>query len=59
MTCRDQPDYDAATHVFDPLHAYWESETNRKVVTVLRVVSSLVLIELNRQGLLSASMQGV
>lgn len=47
--------YDTATHVFDPLHAYWESETNRKIVTILLVVlflTSLGLIELNRQGLL-------
>ena len=34
--------YDAATHVFDPLHAYWESEANRKVVTVLLVGLFLV-----------------
>jgi hypothetical protein len=54
--------YDAATHVFDPLHAYWESEANRKVVTVLLVtlfLTSLGLIELNRQGLLPASLQGM
>ncbi|SDB01787.1 hypothetical protein SAMN05660653_00021 [Desulfonatronum thiosulfatophilum] len=47
--------YDAATHVFDPLHAYWESETNRKIVTALLValfLSSLIAIELNRQALL-------
>jgi len=54
--------YDAATHVFDPLHAYWESETNRKVVTVLLVglfLVALVLIELNRQGFLPASLRSV
>ncbi len=54
--------YDAATHVFDPLHAYWESEANRKVVTALLVtlfLLSLGLIELNRQGLLPASLHGV
>lgn len=54
--------HDAATHVFDPLHALWESEGNRKVVTILLVsvfLVSLVLIEANRQGLLGPSLAAV
>ncbi len=54
--------YDTATHIFDPLHSYWESEGNRKIVTILLVsvfLISLFLIELNRQGLLPASLQGM
>ncbi|WP_045222767.1 hypothetical protein [Desulfonatronum thioautotrophicum] len=50
--------YETATHVFDPLHAYWESEANRKLVTFLLValfIFALGLIELNRQGILPAS----
>lgn len=53
---------DAATHVFDPLHARWESEGTRKVVTVLLVsvfIFSLTLIEANRQGVLPASLAGL
>lgn len=51
--------HDAATHIFDPLHALWESEGKRKVVTVLLVsvfLLFLLLIEANRQGLLSPSL---
>lgn len=54
--------HDAATHIFDPLHALWESEGNRKVVTVLLVavfLLSLLLIEGNRQGLLSPSLAAI
>ncbi|HDQ40005.1 MAG TPA: hypothetical protein ENN39_03120 [Desulfonatronum sp.] len=49
--------HDTATHVFDPLHAWWESEANRKMVAVLLVsvfLLSLIVIETNRQGLLPA-----
>lgn len=54
--------HDAATHIFDPLHAWWESEANRKVVTILLVsvfIVSLGLIEANRQGLLPAHLSAV
>lgn len=54
--------HDAATHVFDPLHAWWESERTRKTATVLLVsvfLLSLALIEANRQGLLPDGLAGL
>jgi hypothetical protein len=51
--------YDAVTHVFDPLHAFWEHpRTQRTVAGVLAVVFvlGLGLIELNRQGLLPGTL---
>lgn len=54
--------YDAATHVFDPLHALWESEGNRKIVTVLLLsifLLSLAVIEANRQGFFPPGLSAV
>ena len=49
---------DAATHVFDPLHAFWKSErTHKRVATLLALVflAGVIGIELNRRGLLPPS----
>jgi hypothetical protein len=54
--------HDTATHIFDPLHAWWESDVNRKIITVLLVsvfLVSLIVIEANRQGLLPPSLSVV
>ena len=49
------PLLDAATYIFDPIHAWWESAaTRRRVGTLLILVflGSLACIELGRQGML-------
>ncbi|MFW5490251.1 MAG: hypothetical protein ACNI3A_17815 [Desulfovibrio sp.] len=54
--------YEAATYMFDPLHAFWEKkEVQQKVAGGLMMVflASLVGIELNRQGLLPPSWAAV
>jgi hypothetical protein len=51
--------YETGTHLFDWLYASWESEGSRKIVTVLLVsgfLLTLVLIEANRQGMLSGTL---
>ncbi len=53
------PLLDAATHVFDPVHAWWESAaTRRRVATllILAFLGGLLGIELGRQGLLPSAM---
>ncbi len=53
---------DTATHIFDQLHAWWESDVNRKIITVVLVsvfLVSLIVIEANRQGLLPPSLSVV
>ena len=47
--------YETATHIYDPLHAFWEkTTTQRKVASVLITVflAGVAGIELNRRGLL-------
>lgn len=49
--------YELITYLFDPIHAFWESQRTRRVVSVSQVVAFLlgiIGIELNRQGLLPA-----
>lgn len=49
------PLLDAATHVFDPMHAWWESAVTRRRVATLLIMAflgGLAGIELGRQGLL-------
>jgi hypothetical protein len=54
--------YENATYIFDPLHAFWEKAEVHKAVTgglVLVFLGSLLGIELNRQGLLPASIAAI
>ncbi len=51
--------FDATTHVFDPLHRFWERDTTERAVAGLLVVFfllSLGAIELNRQGMLPSAL---
>lgn len=53
--------FEAVTHLFDPLHAFWERHrTQQAVATALAAVFLLSLagIELNRHGLLPAFLAG-
>jgi len=54
--------YKVATYLFDPLHHWWESDaTQRKVagLLVLFFLGAMATIEMNRQGLLPASMAAI
>jgi hypothetical protein len=47
--------YEFSTHVFDPLHTFWEHPRTRRVVAITQVaafLAGLLGIELNRLGLL-------
>jgi hypothetical protein len=51
--------FEAATFLFDPLHDFWEHRRTQQAVAGLLVavfLLSLVGIELNRHGLLPASL---
>ncbi|MFN2267017.1 MAG: hypothetical protein ABR542_02955 [Desulfonatronovibrio sp.] len=46
-------------HLYDPLHCFWENKKTQRLVTALLIgifVSSLLLIELNRNSLLPQSL---
>lgn len=54
--------YEKITYLFDPLHHLWEHEKMHKKISytlVLFFLVSLVSIELNRQGILPASLAGI
>jgi len=54
--------YDKITYIFDPLHHLWEHERMHKKISlalVLFFLVSLVVIELNRQGVLPAKFSGL
>lgn len=51
--------FDTTTHVFDPLHTFWEKDITQRIVAGVLVVFFLVslgAIELNRQGFLPSSL---
>ena len=51
--------YERCTYIFDPLHYYWEHERMHRKISVMLVIlflSSLFIIELKRQGILSGSL---
>ena len=53
--------FNTATRVFDRLNTSWEKQRTQKVVTgtlILSFIASLVVIELNRQGLLPGFLRG-
>ncbi len=54
--------YEKITYLFDPLHHLWEHEKMHKKISftlVLFFLASLVSIELNRQGILPASLGAI
>ena len=53
--------YERCTFIFDPLHYYWEHERMHRKISVMLVLlflSSLLAIELKRQGILPENMAG-
>lgn len=54
--------YKSATHIFDPLHYFWEKDSTQRFVAgilVLVFILALGTIELKRQGLLPQPLAGV
>lgn len=54
--------YEKCTYLFDPLHYYWEHEKIHRKISMLLVLfflGSLLVIEMNRQGILPGSLSSI